>query len=347
MPKAEMVAQANSLLSDFTGSNKLGVLTPEQEDKFRIDLFQGSNFLSKVDLHLMDAPTKQISYLKVDDNPLSSPNVTSTNRGVTRKGSESRGFTLETKLMRGSVRIPDETIDQNIQNGTLPDAVRALIARRVGNQLARFVFLGDTTIAGKTIADPEELRLTEYFGLQNGIYKLANGVNTATNFQVSSADAWLPKDAPDLMSYSLPDRHLADATNNILFVTPIQFAKYKQLCLSTVASDYAFKYTPKTATENEYVTTPTGFKVMPEHALTYAHAYTETGQSAVTFTQRTKGLFLNPEYVAVGMFMGGMEMTNHYDFDNWQMIINFQTYVGVNHHYTDNVVIGTGLKYTP
>lgn len=334
----DVVQQTATILSDFSSGN--GLLLPEQEDQFREDLVAESKLLDMCDIHMLDAPSKQISYLRVERFPLSAPNTGASNRGVTNKGVKTRGVTLETKLMRGQVSIADEVLNENIEKDAMLSTVLGLIAKEVAYQTEVFLLSGDITLAGKTIADTEEKRLIDFLGLQNGVFKQASG-NGLTSPAFSNGD--LSSTFVGTMLDPLPDKYMAWAPDYVLFTTQSHFNRFSSTVMHRTQADNKYLMERDAMRRRELIA-PEGNRMIALNGMSEAIPFTETGESEVIVTQRDKVLFMNPQTLSVGFYLDNLRMKVGYDFDNWQTLINFELYMGSVLQYPDAVVIGTGVK---
>jgi len=329
--------QAETILSDFSSGN--GLLLPEQEDKFREDLTATSKLLDMADVHILTAPSKQISYIDLDDMPLMSPNTGATNRGVTQKGADTRGVTLQTKLMRGQISIADEVVNENIEQDNLVDVVMGLIARKVALQLERLFLNGDSALAGKTIADAEEKRIVDYLALEDGIFKQASS-NGLTSPAFSNAD--LPASFVGTFLQELPDKYQQWGSQYTLFSNQRHFNRFKSTVMHRTQADNKFMLETDSMGHQQLII-PEGNAMIPLYGMSYAFPFTETGESEVTITNRDKVLFMNPKTFSAGFYLDSLRMGLHYDFNNWETLINFELYTGSVLQFPDAVVVGTGV----
>lgn len=340
--RSGVLTQAETILADIVAQ---GRLLPEQENQFREDLIEESPLLRMTDVQMLRAPSKYIPYMQVDDDILSAPSTGRTNRAVTPKGVDTRGVTLETKLMRGRVEIADEVLNEVVSQGRFQDVALGLVAKKIAKQLDRFILNGDSALAAVTSANAEQQRLLAYYGLQDGIFKRAagNGI-VGPDFASGGNPADLPATCLENFLRVLPEPYQQFSDEYVLMVTTPQFNRFRSTVMHRLAADNKFE--AATFGNVRAIRFPEGNVMLPLPAISQELIYTPTGGSQTTYTNRNKALFINPRHVVVGMFMGGLRMTIHYDYNEFQSVINFETYVGSNVHFTNAIIVGSGVRAT-
>ena len=170
MTEATLSKKADLALSDLTSNG--GILLPEQNDTFIRVMMDTPTILNECRVVPMHAPQMKINKLGIGSRILHAATQTG---GMQDSGANTRWLAsanrtkpdlsqveLTTSEVIAEVRLPYETLEDNIEGMSMADTILTMIAQRAALDLEELMITGDTASGDA------------YLALQNGILKLAN-----------------------------------------------------------------------------------------------------------------------------------------------------------------------------
>ncbi len=163
-----LIQKADLALSDLSSNG--GLLTIDQSNKFIEQLIDTPTILSEARVYPMKSPTQEINKTKFGSRILRAAQDSSGDRAIhsgsraltlaKRSKPDTSKVTLETKEYIAEIRLPYETLEDNIERGNFQDTVMRMISQRVALDMEELVLLGDTASSDADLA------------LQDGILEL-------------------------------------------------------------------------------------------------------------------------------------------------------------------------------
>jgi HK97 family phage major capsid protein len=159
MDNRELIQKADLALSDLTAGS--GNLTPARAQEFMRQLTKQSTLLGLCTAVPMKSPKQDINKIKFASRILK-PGAESTAIAAGDRQKPTLSMVeLDAKLVKGTVYLSDEVLEDNIEGNTLQQTVMDLISERCAADLEELVLQGDTA-SGDT-----------YLALLNGVIKQA------------------------------------------------------------------------------------------------------------------------------------------------------------------------------
>ncbi len=140
----ELSRKADLALSDLVSA---GRLTTEQNTRFIRQLIEAPTILNEARVVPMSSPSMEINKAKFGSRILKVANQTQGSRALAandRSKVDLSKVTLDTKEVIAEVRLPYETLEDNIERGEFQQTVLDMIATRVATDLEELVIRGDT-----------------------------------------------------------------------------------------------------------------------------------------------------------------------------------------------------------
>lgn len=165
----QLSKKADLALSDLATNG--GLLNTEQANTFIRNVIDQPTIINELRTVAMSSPSREMPKIGIGSRMLKAARQ-ETNRALTqaeRTKPETGKITLNTSEVIAELRLPYETLEDNIERGNMEATLLALIAERAALDLEELILRGDTASA-----DP-------YLALQNGVLKrlTSNIVNGA------------------------------------------------------------------------------------------------------------------------------------------------------------------------
>lgn len=202
---SENVNKAMLALSDLSTDG--GLLLPEQNDTFIKMLIDQPTMINQVRSVPMNGPSMELNKIGFGNRILRAARQTTAGDGralteAERAKPDTDKIVLNTQEVIAEVRLPYETLEDNIERGDLENTILALIAERAALDLEELLISGDTGSADG------------YLALTDGVLKLAtSNVVDAKSVAISAA---LFSD----MVKAVPTRYRRNKNAMGFFVTP-------------------------------------------------------------------------------------------------------------------------------
>jgi len=172
----ELITKVDLALSDLAADG--GLLNAEQSNTFFRTMIEQPTIIGQVRTVQMNSPSQKIDKIGFGSRILRAANQTSGSRSLAatdRVKPDLGQVELNTSEVIAEIRLPYETLEDNIERGNMTNTILALIAERATLDLEELAILGDTADA-----DP-------YLALQNGYLKrMSSNVVNATGLGVTS-----------------------------------------------------------------------------------------------------------------------------------------------------------------
>lgn len=159
MEEKTLSRKADLALSDLATNG--GLLNPEQNDTFIRNVIDQPTVIRALRTVPMSAPSREIAKIGIGDRMLQAARQVS-NRALTqdeRTKPDYGKIELNTSEVIAEIRLPYETLEDNIERGNMESTILALIAERASLDLEELILQGDTASA-----DP-------FLALQDGVLK--------------------------------------------------------------------------------------------------------------------------------------------------------------------------------
>lgn len=165
----QLSKKADLALSDLATNG--GLLNTEQANTFIRNVIDQPTIINELRTVAMSSPSREMPKIGIGSRMLKAARQ-DTNRALTqaeRTKPETGKITLNTSEVIAELRLPYETLEDNIERGNMEATLLALIAERAALDLEELILRGDTASADS------------YLALQNGVLKrlTSNIVNGA------------------------------------------------------------------------------------------------------------------------------------------------------------------------
>lgn len=195
-----LIKKIDLALSDLQASG--GLMAPEQSKEFLTLATKASVLLSMCFVKPMSTPKFEIFTIRFGQRILVAASSATALAPADRSKPDLGKATLDVKLAKAEVRLDDETMEDNIEKGTLKDKVMAEMSKAVARDVEEVVIQGDTSSLDPTLA------------LMDGI------LIQATSNIVDADNEHLYKGILRNMIRATPDEYLRDRTR-LKFLTSI------------------------------------------------------------------------------------------------------------------------------
>jgi hypothetical protein len=185
-----ILEKADLALSDLTAGG--GLLKPAQALKFMRLLIKKSVLMQMVTVVPMGSPKQEVSQIKFGKRILRPAQEATALAPADRSKPDLSKVELDAKLVKGEVRLSDETLEDSIERGELRQTIMELIAEAIARDMEELVIKGDTTST-----DP-------YLALMDGLIK------QATSHVVDVANGPISKSVLGDLLKTLPSEYLVD-----------------------------------------------------------------------------------------------------------------------------------------
>jgi HK97 family phage major capsid protein len=156
----QLMEKADFAVSDLITDG--GYLVPEQATAFIVNLIKQSVVMSMIDVRGLRSYSQLIDKIGINGRVLR-PGVSGAALPAgDRVKPTTDQTTLNTNLLKGEIRLNDETLEDNIEGGNFKQTVMDLMAEHVSLDMEDLLVNGDTLSADVLL------------GLQDGMLKLAN-----------------------------------------------------------------------------------------------------------------------------------------------------------------------------
>jgi hypothetical protein len=185
-----LLEKADLALSDLmTGG---GILKPAQAKKFMRLLIKESVLMKLVSVVPMAAPKQQVSQIKFGSRVLRPGQEGVALSQAERSRPEFSAFELDAKLFKAEVRVPDEVLEDNIEEGQLRQTLMELLAEAIARDMEEIAINGDTSSV-----DP-------FLAVMDGV------LVQAQSHIVDAAETPISKDLLSDLLKALPSEYLRD-----------------------------------------------------------------------------------------------------------------------------------------
>jgi len=144
MQKADM--EVADLIADG------GYLQDEQAEKFVVDMIKESMMMKMVNVQGLRSHTKLIDKVGIDGRVLRPGTSGHALAAADRVKPTTDQVTLNTHLMKAEIRLNDEVLEDNIENGRFKQTVMGMMSEHVALDLDDLLVNGDTTSADPLLA---------------------------------------------------------------------------------------------------------------------------------------------------------------------------------------------------
>jgi len=184
----QLIEKADLALSDLAAAN--GILKPAHAKKFLRLVIKESVLLKMVTVVPMAAPKHPFSQAKIGSRVLRAGRESTALGAAERVKPDFTSVELDAKLCKGEIRLSDEQLEDNIEQGQFRQTVMSMMAAAVARDIEELIILGDTASA-----DP-------FLSILDGVLK------QATSNIVDAAGAPLNKDLLTDMLKTMPKRYV-------------------------------------------------------------------------------------------------------------------------------------------
>jgi len=182
-----LLEKADLAIADLTTGG--GYLRPAQAKKFLRLMIKQSELMKWVTTVPMNAPTQSFPKIRFTDQVLR-PKATGPIAAADRSSPDIDSVELEAKAFKGEVRLYDQVLEDNVEQGMLRQTIMELLTEAVARDTEDVVINGDTVSSDPTLAQLD------------GILK------QATSHVVDAAGAPLDKNLLTDMLKSLPSQYM-------------------------------------------------------------------------------------------------------------------------------------------
>jgi HK97 family phage major capsid protein len=145
-----IMAKADIEVSDLITDG--GYLLSEQSKKFIVDAIKQSVVLKLIKVEGIKSHTKLIDKVGLNGRVLRPGTSGVALSAADRAKPVTDQVSLTTKLMKGEIRLNDEVLEDQIENGTFKSTVMSMMSEQVGLDLYELAVNGDTTSADTFLA---------------------------------------------------------------------------------------------------------------------------------------------------------------------------------------------------
>jgi len=191
-----LVRKADLALSELTTSG--GVMLPAQAKKFMQVMIADAKLLSLVTFRPMASQKEYIDQVTFGARIMQRGTAGEALALALRSKPTLDRVELDTKLIRGEIRLDAETLEDNIEKAGFVDTIRDLLARRARRDLEFLCVRGDTAGSGAPGSD------ADYLATLNGILK------QAVTHTYNAADAYISKSVLFNTLLQLPEQWKSD-----------------------------------------------------------------------------------------------------------------------------------------
>lgn len=145
-----LLAKADLAIADLTSDG--GLLQPEQAAKFIRLAIKSSKLLGMVTVTPMRSDKQLIESIRFGSRVLHAGQEATELASGDRSKPTTGKVELDAQLMKGEVRLSNETLEDNIEREELRNTIMTLMTEAVGRDLEELVIAGDTTNADPFLA---------------------------------------------------------------------------------------------------------------------------------------------------------------------------------------------------
>ncbi len=149
-PNRTLMAKADMQVADLIADG--GYLQDEQAKKFLVDLIKESVVLKLITVKAMKSHTMLIDSVGLNGRVLRPGTSGQALAVADRVKPVTDQIELQTHLMKGEIRLPDEVIEDNIEGGTFKTTVQSMMAEQTALDMDELVVNGDTGSADAYLA---------------------------------------------------------------------------------------------------------------------------------------------------------------------------------------------------
>ena len=280
-----------------------GYLNPTQFDYFMREVGRGTDLLPLIRMVTMGAPEMNIDKIGIGSRFLHKA-TSATPLDASKRAKPIFGqVKLTCQELIGSIYIPYDVIEDNIERGTLSSTIMALIIRKAQEDMEEVGLLGDTT-------SPDDL-LNSF----DGWMKLANG---------------------HIVDFATPEAMSKDVFKRGLLAMPSKFLRNRQGMAHFIGPHAEIEYADSLTTR----TTPLGdSKITGTWQGNYAQGVPVRPASVMP---ETKGLFCDPKNLIMGVYRN-IQIETDKDIESRVYKIVMTMRIGAQIEEKDAVVRYSGL----
>lgn len=309
-----LIRKASLSLQDLV--NDGGYLVPEQAKRFIRVLIKKAVLLGLVKVEGMRSHTKKLSKVSFQGEVLK-PGVSGQ---ALASGDRSKPdldeVELQAQLFKAEVRLNDEIIEDNIENGNFVNVVMQEMTKAVSRDMEKVVLNGDTTLTG-------------LLGVLDGIRK------QATSNVVAAGGVTLSKNVLRDMEKTLPTEFHEDPASMIYLTSTIAEIDYRDSVSvrETAGGDLALGATPANNMRDGRI----AYNGIPVQRIPVMPENLGGGND------ETEALFLNPENVNVGIWRQ-MKLETDKDITSGELIMVMTLRFDTKYEHEPAVVKATGIQ---
>jgi HK97 family phage major capsid protein len=185
-----LLEKADLAVADLTTGG--GYLKPSQAKKFMRLLIKESVLLQMVTVAPMAAPKEEISRIKFGSRVLRPGREATALTQAERTRPDLSRVELDTKLFKAEVRLSDEVLEDNVEQGELRQTIMEMLAEAIARDMEEVIISGNTASVDPFLAQMDGLL-----------------VHAQSNV-VDAAGAPISKNLLNDLIKSLPSEHLRD-----------------------------------------------------------------------------------------------------------------------------------------
>lgn len=138
-----LVEKADLALNEIRDGG--GVLEPAKARKFIVEMIQEAQMLPRITVYPMKAQKERIPRIGLNKRIMrrGTP-ATALNNEADRTAPDFGFVELDSQLLKGEIRIPDEVVEDNIEGGSFVNLVLEMARSRVATDIEELVISGDT-----------------------------------------------------------------------------------------------------------------------------------------------------------------------------------------------------------
>lgn len=312
-PNRELVQKATLSLATLRSDG--GYMPEDTAMKFIRVMIKKSQILKLIRVENMNSHTREISKISFQREVLK-PGVSGQALAEGDRSEPNLGqVELKAELFRGEVRLPDETVEDNIESGNFVNVVMQELTKAVSRDAEKVVLNGDTALPG-------------LLGVLDGIRKQAS-----SNVLAAGGTA-LNRDVMRDMSKVMPSEFFEDPENMLYITSRLAEIDYRDSVATreTASGDRALGTTPA----NSFRDTRIAYNGIPVQRASLMPENLGAGLN------ETEALLLNPANVHMGWWRR-IRIETDKDVSSGMVIIAITARFDVKYAHEPAVVKATGI----
>lgn len=142
-PNRQIMEKADMTVADLMTDG--GYLNPEEFRRFLVNVIKESEVLQRIDAGPIRSHTQNMASIGLNGRVLRPGTSGQALPAADRAKPVTGNVELGTKYMKGEIWLDDETLEDNIEGGTLRTTVRAMMAEQIALDMDDLCVNGDTT----------------------------------------------------------------------------------------------------------------------------------------------------------------------------------------------------------